>query len=122
MKHAFQLALRWTAALAVAAITVFGVAVSVDTQPADAWTGSYISSNSGGAILRTCPSTGCTARAWLPNGRNVDMICWTDAQWANGNYWSNRWFKVTAEGGSYYNYTGYVHSSLVASQTSVPRC
>lgn len=59
----------------------------------------------------------------MANGTRVGMMCWIDSQWVyppNSNYASPRWFKVgtLALGGS----VGYVHSSLVANQTSVSRC
>lgn len=48
------------------------------------------------------------------------MQCWLDNQWVyppSSNYASNRWFRVSSAVG-----TGYVHSSLVASQTGVGHC
>ncbi|MBT2406611.1 hypothetical protein J7I97_11825 [Streptomyces sp. ISL-87] len=48
------------------------------------------------------------------------MLCWVDNQWVYppySNYASNRWFRVSSAVG-----TGYVHSSLVANQTSVGHC
>ena len=84
---------------------------------------SYVSSNSGGANLRACPSTNCRSLGYMRNGVKLDMVCWTDSQWVyppNSNYASPRWFRVWtyALGAS----GGYVHSSLVANQTSVPHC
>ena len=50
------------------------------------------------------------------------MLCWTDTQWVyppNSNYASNRWFLVALT----YEYGhGYVHSSFVYDQISVPHC
>lgn len=69
--------------------------------------------------MRSCPNTGCSGIEYLGNGTPVMMFCWVDAQWATGNYSSNRWFLV---GPAYDNHSGYVHSSLVANQTSVPDC
>jgi uncharacterized protein YraI len=85
--------------------------------PATAAPGSYISSHTGSANIRTCASTDCYIRAALPNGTGVSINCWRDGQWANGNYWTNRWFSV-----DFPNSTGIVHASLVAAQTSAPRC
>jgi hypothetical protein len=52
------------------------------------------------------------------------MVCWQDSVWADGNYWTNRWFYVTAyiPTNIYNQPTGWVHASLVANQTVVPRC
>ncbi|MEU7761707.1 hypothetical protein [Micromonospora aurantiaca (nom. illeg.)] len=98
--------------------------VGVTATPAAAWTGSYVDSVSGGAPVRDCASTACNSYGrWAPNQRRVDMICWWDGEWAEGNYWTNRWYEATVEsGGSYYNWSGFVHASLVAKPTSVPRC
>ncbi|SCL27819.1 SH3 domain-containing protein [Micromonospora inyonensis] len=81
--------------------------------------GPYISSNSGGANIRSCPNTGCTSNGYYGNGTGVTMVCYTDAQWVyppSSNYASNRWLKVNSPT------TGYIHSSLVANQVSTPRC
>lgn len=74
---------------------------------------SYISSNSGYANVRTCGSTNCGTIRTLGNGTGVNMIAWCDSQWAYGNYWSPRWFKIN------WPVSGWVHSSLVAAQQSV---
>ena len=50
------------------------------------------------------------------NGQQVQMLSWDDYGYAEGNYGSTRWFKV---GFPYSNHSGWVHSSLVANQTSV---
>lgn len=80
-----------------------------------------ISSNSSdGANLRTCANTGCDAIIYLYNGTTVSMQCYTDAQTVSpphSNYTSPRWFRVAGNG-----QVGYVHSSLVVNQTSVPGC
>jgi hypothetical protein len=84
---------------------------------------SWISSNSGGANLRTCASTSCGTNPYLPylgNGTNLYMLCWYDYGGATGNYYSTRWFYV---GFPYSNHTGWVHSSLVTHQNpSAPHC
>lgn len=80
-----------------------------------------VSSRSGGANLRAYPWA--AAFRWVPNGTQLIMICWRDSVWMNGNYWTNRWFYVTAlVGGRYYNPSGYIHASLVANQATVPWC
>ena len=63
-----------------------------------------------------------TTYKYLYNNTNVLMICWTDSQWVyppNSNYSSNRWFMVEPE---YDLNIGYVHSSFVYNQITVPRC
>lgn len=86
--------------------------------------GSYISSPSGGAWLRWAAYLGETYKVkYVGNGTPVTMVCWVDTQWVyppDSAYASPRWFKVDAP--SVGVYKGYVHSSLVAQQTSVPRC
>ncbi|MEU5693067.1 hypothetical protein [Actinosynnema sp. NPDC020468] len=87
--------------------------------PANA-AGSYIGSNSGGANVRTCPSTTCGSLGYLGNNTGVTMQCWIDNQWVyppSSDYASNRWFRSATPVG-----TGYLHSSLVENQTSVPHC
>jgi hypothetical protein len=85
---------------------------------------SYIDGPAGGAYLRNCdyPSatTSCPTnpiQPWLPNRTYVTMVCWKDAAWATGAYSSNRWFTVDTD-----IVTGWVHSSLVQGQISVPPC
>ncbi|MEU3455130.1 hypothetical protein ABZ671_16250 [Micromonospora sp. NPDC006766] len=103
----------------LAAVTsAAGAAVALMGVPAFA-AGPYISSNSGGANIRSCADTGCTSNGYYGNGTSVTMVCWTDTQWVyppQSNYASNRWFKVNSPT------TGYIHSSLVANQVSTPRC
>ena len=104
--------------LSVAAIAL---GLTVTAPAAHAVGTSVISSNSGGANLRACAATSCRSLGWMPNGTNVQMRCYYDArQSTTGNYASPRWFLVwtTSLGAT----GGYVHSSLVARQTGVPRC
>ncbi|MEV8374730.1 hypothetical protein AB0P21_18455 [Kribbella sp. NPDC056861] len=93
-------------------------AIALAGSPALA-AGPYIGSNSGGANVRTCANTGCASVAYLGNGRAVTMVCWIDSQWVSppqSDYGSARWFRISSPAG------GYVHSSLVESQVSTPRC
>ncbi|MFF9064165.1 hypothetical protein ACF09E_02280 [Streptomyces sp. NPDC014891] len=92
------------------------------TTPASAWTGSYISSNSGQAYVRTQATTNSAIIGTAPNGRMVDMMCWKTGQWATGNYATDRWFYSTVQSGGTNNWIGFVHASLVADQKTVPRC
>ena len=67
--------------------------------------------------LRSGPSSGNFVIANLYNNTTVTMRCYEDTSWAFGNYWSNRWFYVTVGSGA-----GWITSSYVYAQTSVPRC
>ena len=53
----------------------------------------------------------------LGNDTDVAMVCYTDGPWDGGNYTSNRWFYVYAGSTG-----GWVHSSFVSDQVSVPAC
>ncbi|MEV7616527.1 SH3 domain-containing protein [Streptomyces sp. NPDC089799] len=115
----FTSALRSRTGLAAAAAGLAVTAALAGAVTAEA-AGSYISSNSGGANVRSCASTSCGSYGYLTNGTGVSMQCWLDSQWVyppSSNYASNRWFRVSSPVG-----TGYVHSSLVGAQTSVPHC
>ena len=55
----------------------------------------------------------------------VSVACWYDGDWATGNYYTNRWFKVLV----YESYDGYgtprwlfVHASYVYNQPNVREC
>lgn len=89
----------------------------VAAAPAQAAGSPYISGAAGGANVRTCAATYCGVKQFLANGTGVRMVCWVDGQWATGNYSSPRWFFV-----DYSVNSGWVHSSLVANQSSVGRC
>lgn len=74
----------------------------------------------GSAAMRDCVNislSGCQPVGSWSAGTPVSMTCWIDDSWATGAYSSNRWFYVV-------NGTkkSFVHSSWVASQTSVPHC
>ncbi|WKU04959.1 hypothetical protein [Micromonospora sp. HUAS LYJ1] len=103
----------------VAAIVSVAAAVgALAASPAHA-AGPSISSNSGGANIRSCANTGCSSNGYYGNGTGVTMVCWIDSQWVyppSSNYASNRWFRVNSPT------SGYIHSSLVANQVSTPAC
>ncbi|WP_422768998.1 hypothetical protein ACN28C_19645 [Plantactinospora sp. WMMC1484] len=113
-----RVALRRRFGRMAAIVGAAGALVAVTGVPASA-AGPYISSNSGGANIRSCANTGCASNGYYGNGTSVTMVCWTDAQWVyppNSNYASNRWFRVSAPR------SGFIHSSLVAAQVSTPVC
>jgi hypothetical protein len=112
---------RVAAALTLAAVTM-GASLATAGSATAAPAIPYIKSNSGGANMRTCATTGCGSVAYLQNTTEVYMLCWTDGEQVDppgSNYSSNRWFKVERYGS---NQRGYVHSSLVERQSAAPRC
>jgi hypothetical protein len=82
----------------------------------------YIWSNSGGAYIRAKPNTNSMSYGYFRNGTGLYLYCYTDAQWAYGNHWSNRWFRVNVPSYRYGSPEAYIHASLVAAQYSVRRC
>jgi hypothetical protein len=58
--------------------------------------------------------------AYFGNGTPLTLYCYTDAQWAYGNYWTNRWFRVNVPSYRYGSPEAYIHASLVAAQYSTP--
>lgn len=122
MRHQLFHGRKLPAVLAVAAaVTAAGTAVAAPAF-ADVPYTSVISSNSGGAWWRAAPNLNGQKMNYLWNGTAVHMYCWTTGQTVSppdSNYTSDRWFKVglATVSGQY-----YVHSSLVARQTSVGYC
>jgi uncharacterized protein YraI len=103
-------------ATVAAVIAAFAVAVPA----ALAWPShsSYVWSNTISWMpVRSCPNTGCGITTSLLRGSSVWMLCWTDSQWATGNYSSPRWFLVW-----FGSSEGYIHSSFVYNQAVVPHC
>ncbi|MFW0790011.1 hypothetical protein [Gordonia sp. CPCC 205333] len=131
-----ELKVRTKAALvagAMAAAVAVPAAVGIGTGTAHA---AYpVVSVQAGAAARNAPTTANSFVGWVLNvtdsggaslGRQVAYVrCYADGGWANGNYASNRWFKV-------YVYESlhkwphaqwlYVHSSYVTNQKAVGRC
>lgn len=81
----------------------------------------YVSSSSGAAHVRAQPDVNSALYATAPNGYRLTIYCWVDGGWADGNYWTNRWFQVAVP---YWQYggVGYIHASLVAPQPTLPHC
>lgn len=70
---------------------------------------------------RFCTNTalaGCVQRSTIAAGTGLKMHCWIDDSTVTESYKSNRWFYVTSRDGV----RGFVHSSRVEKQTSVPNC
>ena len=88
---------------------------------APATAGAASPSLSGTANYRYCTNTslpGCAAAGSIARSTSVTMHCWIDDSTATGAYKSPRWFYVTAGTGV----RGFVHSSFVVNQSSVPHC
>lgn len=104
---------------AIALVTIV-MSVLMAAPPASATALAYQWNNRGSYVpMYYAPTTATNVKVWSRNGTKFLMICWTDWQWATGNYTSNRWFYgETYSTGSY----GYVHSSYVNNQGAVPRC
>lgn len=104
--------------VAISFVTVLAV-VGLSATPALAG-GPIVYNQRGGSIaMRWAPTTNAGVTHWLPQSSRFLMVCYTDFQWYNGNYNSNRWFYGQTFAGGYY---GYVHSSYVYYQTRVPHC
>jgi len=109
---------RATASLVIVASTVLTTSL-LSATPATAAAGPYIGSNAGYAHLREQPDPYSRSFGKFPNGRSVTMHCYFDAATSTfADYSSRRWFRVTPAGGP----RGWMHSSLVESQSRVPRC
>lgn len=110
-----------SAAGLAAAIAIVGGTLA--TAPsAQAQRGTHVHSIQGATNVRHQATTNSGLIVRLSNGTSVRMLCWADGQWAQGNHWTNRWFRVQIQGGPYNRVTGFVHASLVRNQTWTPRC
>jgi len=87
--------------------------VTQSVAPAEAASGDRGTINNP-ASFRSCPDTRCGVTATIPKSTQVAVSCWRDAGLTQG---SVRWFRVVYNGRQ-----GYVHSSLVSNQPSVPVC
>src|SRR5258708_4183107 len=102
-------------------VSVAAVVTSLVIGAAPAFAGGPIVYNQrGGSIpMYGVPTTNSNVTYWLPQSSRFNMSCWTDWQWSYGNYWSNRWYWGQTFAGGHW---GYVHSSWVYYQWTVPRC
>jgi hypothetical protein len=115
---------RWRRGLLV--VPVAGAILLGASSPANAaiaWPShpSFTSTtyNGGQSNVRACPNDDtCPIIFALGNGSTVFMLCWTDADWAFGNSWSNRWFYIQDLPGR----QGFIHATLVMNQASSPHC
>ena len=114
---------RLAAAIALIAATV-GVIMPSPANAAADWTWPLQASNvwtNGWANVRSCDRTTCSVvfQLYGPAYSPVDMLCWEDGQWANGNYYTNRWFYIYSLTARRY---GYINASLVYNQVKVGSC
>jgi len=103
------------AAVMLATFTALGARASAGTS---------ILYNQYGSITKIyyAPNTKLNVKATVKNGTfgaKFTMSCWVYGQAMTGNYYSSVWYW-----GQYFSTGdyGYVHSSYVYYQTSVPRC
>ena len=83
----------------------------------------YVWSNTGTANIRALPEDNSTILdpPSPANSTQIGPFCWLDGAWANGNYWTNRWFQVqTAD--EFDAFHGYIHASLLANQHTTSHC
>ena len=107
---------------AVASVVAVVASLVIGATPALA-SGPIVYNQRGGSVpMYGVPSDqpGVQVTYWLRQSSRFNMICWQDRSfYSYGNYWSNRWYYgQTFDGGHY----GYVHSSWVYYQWTVPRC
>lgn len=105
----------FTGIAAVVALIVIALFVA---SRHDAGRSTLYARGGGPVAIRSCPALTCPALLTRPTGTEVTMICYRDAQRANLNYSSPRWFDVRDSSGA----SGWVHSSEVANQTRVGLC
>ncbi|MEA2492879.1 MAG: hypothetical protein QOJ29_790, partial [Thermoleophilaceae bacterium] len=108
-------------ALVGASALAMGVLAPTSANAATAWPShasyTWANYNGGWTNMRSCPSTACGVVVSLYGWQPVYMLCYTDSQWAFGNYWTNRWFYVYAPWANRY---GYINASLVYEQAPSP--
>lgn len=107
------------AALATGAVALMTTTSAV---PAHAAGTGAIASNSGGAYIRAQPNPNSTMYGYFGNGTQLTIYCYTDGVWAQGNYWTNRWFQTNVPSYRYGSPEAYIHASLVSPQPRVGHC
>jgi hypothetical protein len=90
----------------------------IGTVPTASAASYYASAIAPGNNVRACADTVEPCRVLTTTTSTGRMQCWRDAGWATGRYSSNRWFLMELSNGQ----EGFVHSSFVTNQTSVPNC
>ena len=109
------------AAVVAVPVTVISLVVDTNTQSADAavnWNRpSRVYNNTGGWIpMYPVPTKTNYPTNWTKPGSVFYMDCWVYGQSYAGSYISNIWFY------GYNGNWGYINSSYVYNQISVPRC
>ena len=84
----------------------------------------YVWSTTGIAYVRALPAENSAYyEPVLYNPYSLPQLgCWVDGGWAQGNYWTNRWFYLPMPGQGYDNISSFINASLVANQLTLPQC
>jgi hypothetical protein len=88
------------------------------TQPVPSGGSPVMQSTGGRYDCTNMTLSGCAVRGSVSAGTPLTMHCWIDDSVATGAYQSARWFYISTNTGV----RGFVHSSRVGRQTSVPHC
>ncbi len=109
-----------TAKAAAALCLLATTLVSTAAAPAPAASAAvyFGSTIAAGNNVRACADVTEPCRVLTTTTSTGRMQCWRDGGWATGRYSSNRWFLMELSNGQ----EGFVHSSFVTNQTSVPNC
>ncbi len=99
---------------------------SAGLTPATA-SAAHVSSSTGGANIRTGPTTSARSVDYFKNGRSLSIVCYEDNGWAQfsqggRSYWSNRWFRIHYRMGRYRWIDEFIFAPLVAKQPRVSYC
>ena len=81
----------------------------------------YVWSNSGIAYVRAQPGDSMYYEPVLYNDYPLALVCWVDGGWAQGDYWTNRWFYLPVPGDTVGTY-GFINASVVANRYTLPQC
>lgn len=98
------------------AMIVASLALVTGVIPAQA--SYYGSAVSPGKNVRACADTTSRCRVVTTTTSSARMQCWRDGGVATGRYRSARWFLLELSNGQ----EGFVHSSFVTRQVTVPNC
>lgn len=82
----------------------------------------YVWSNSGIAYVRAQPEDSMYYEPVLYNSYPLALMnCWVDGGWAEGDYWTNRWFYLPVPEDNIGTW-GYINASVVANRHTLPQC
>ena len=104
--------------VAVSVVAVLGSLV-IGLAPAFAG-GPIVYNQAGGSVPMYGLPGANVVTYWLPQSSRFNMSCYVDLRtYTYGNYWTNRWYYGQTFAGGHW---GYVQSSWVYYQWTVPRC